>query len=154
MDALGGCARLSQGEREGFVTYSPGPGGQAAPGLGVLALQPPIEASQGLTGCTRWRRAKTEWIISNTAGSNSTNLSFSSLGSRFALSEREEKKKEQEAGIRGWWGREEREREGGRRRWLESCAFTNQRLRCVRGAAPPASPVTTSGLHNILDCLL
>lgn len=93
--------------------YSPGPGGQAAPGLGVLARQPPIEASQGLTGCTRRRRAKTEWIISNTAGSDSTNLSFSSLGSRFALSEREEKKKEQEAGIRGRWGRKEgREREG------------------------------------------
>lgn len=86
--------------------YIPGPGGgQTPPGLGVLALQPPIEARQGLTGFTRRRRAKTEWIISNTAGSNSTNLSFSSLGSRFALSEgEEEKKKEQEAGITGRWG--------------------------------------------------
>lgn len=70
-------------------------------------MQPPIEARQGLTGFTRRRGAKTEWIISNTAGSNSTNLSFSSLGSRFALSEgeEEEKKKEQEAGITGRWGR-------------------------------------------------
>lgn len=116
--ALSRSARLSEGE-EGFVMYIPALGGAALPpGLELLALQPPI-ARRGLTGFTRRRGTKTEWIISNTAGSNSTNLSFSSLGSRFALSEgeEEEKKKEQEAGIAGRWGwkgERGREREGRR----------------------------------------
>lgn len=122
--ALSPSARLSKGEG-GFVMYilTPG-GGQIPPGLELLALQPPIEGGRGLTGFTRRRGAKTEWIISNTAGSNSTNLSFSSLGSRFALSEGEEEKKEREARITGRWGRGgEMEREGGEERWLESCGI-------------------------------
>lgn len=48
---------------------------------------------------------KTEWIISNTAKSNSTNLSFPSPGSHFALAE-EEKRVGREGRTRGGENRE------------------------------------------------
>lgn len=47
----------------------------------------PVGAIGGLMGSSL--QQEEEWIISNTAETNSTNLSFSSLGSRFTLSERE-----------------------------------------------------------------
>lgn len=46
-----------------------------------------IETLAGLTGFLTAVQNEKEWIISNTAETNSTNLSFSSHGSRFALSE-------------------------------------------------------------------
>lgn len=71
-----------------------------------------IAATKGLTGLLTAAQNKTEWIISNTAKSNSTNLSFPSLGSHFALmEERKESKK----------GGEEREE-----RQLETCAYISK----------------------------
>lgn len=76
-----------------------------------------LAATKGLTGLLTAAQNKTEWIISNTAKSNSTNLSFPSLGSHFALmEERKESKK----------GGEGREEGRNRERQLETSAYISK----------------------------
>lgn len=124
-----------------------------------------------MTGLLTAAQNKTEWIISNTAKSNSTNLSFSSLGSRFTLSEG--KKREQELRERGGGEgkaggvkkkKERKKREEGRNggRQLESSAYISKaELLCQRSCArshcrctTAVSSVKTAALQNILDWLL
>lgn len=62
------------------------PGGQIARCSEVSALLVFCRSLGGLTGFLTAVQNEKEWIISNTAETNSTNLSFSSCGSRFALS--------------------------------------------------------------------
>lgn len=116
-----------------------------------------------MTGLLTAAQNKTEWIISNTAKSNSTNLSFSSLGSRFALSEG--KKREQElrerGGGEGGKKRKKKKREEGRNggRQLETSAYISKaELLCQRSCArspslpmqeTPVSSVKTAALQNI-----
>ena len=101
-------------EKKPFVMYIL-PGGQMSPGLEVLLVF--YSSRAGLTGLSTVLQNKTEWIISNTAKSNSTNLSFPSHGSHFALmEERKESRKGGEAKRRG----------GNRERQLETSVYISK----------------------------
>lgn len=111
-----------------------------------------------MTGLLTAAQNKTEWIISNTAKSNSTNLSFSSLGSRFALSEGKEREQELRGEGRrrreGGRGEKKKKRGEGRNggRQLESSAYISKaELLCQRSRARSLALIADAQLLSLLS---